>query len=208
MRRLLLTIGITATIAAILLLRFHRPPPERDVAVVQPQTAKTTVLSVGKLVDRTHVQLFLRESLADTVKEGQAVVVSGAGLRKSGYAGTVTAVADEATVQNGKTGLLAEVTLEETALDESLKPGLTATARITVKTFANVIVANDSWFLPDESSPTVLVLENGKATFRQLTILQRTDNGVLVEGLLANEKVIVKPEGICNHQKVKEKPTI
>ena len=206
MKRILLPLIVTASAVGIfLLLLFHRPVLEVDVAVIHPQPAEKTVLTAGKVTDRTHVQLFLRESLADTIQEGQPAVVNGVGFRRKNYPGTVVAVAKEATVQNGKTGLLADVLLDESQTDDSIKPGLTATVRITVEMFESVMVAEESWFLAESDTPAVYVLKDGKAVRRRVTVLEQVDGGIIVEGLSENEQVILHPQSVRDRQNVKEK---
>lgn len=206
MKRILLPLIVTASAVGIfLLLLFHRPALEVDIAVVHPRPAEKTVLTAGKVTDRTHVQLFLRESLADTIQEGQSAVVNGVGFRRKDYPGTVVAVAKEATVQNGKTGLLADVLLDESQTDDSIKPGLTATVRITVEMFESVIVAEEAWFLSESDSPAVYVLEDGKAVRRRVTAKEQVDGGVIVEGLSENERIILDPQSVRDRQNVKEK---
>lgn len=207
MKRVLYPLVIAVTVAAILLLWTQRPPTTVSTVVIHPKTAVKTVLAAGKLTDRTHLQLFLRESLADTVKAGQSVLVSGAGLRKSAYAGTVSTVAEAATVQSGKTGLAAEVLLEESTTDDSVKPGLTATARITVKIFDNAVTVEDAWLIPEAETTAVYVLENGRAVCRAVTLSEQTDSGYVAAGLFENDHVLIHPETIRAHQKIKETPS-
>ncbi len=205
MKRVLLPLVITASLTAIVLLLLCQPRQEVETVVIHPQPTEKTILAPGKLSDRTHVQLFLRESLADTVKIGQPATVSGAGLRKAAYPGTVVAIAEEATVENGKTGLAAEVFLDDTQTDDSLKPGLTTAVRLSVQSFQNVIVIDEEWLLPEEEVSAVFVLEEEQAVKRHVTIIEQTDNGLLVEGLCENEHVLVNPSAVRNPQKVREK---
>lgn len=202
MKKYLLLGVITAGVLAILACaRVARPVPVSTVTLV-PQTATKTAVCPAVVSDRTHLQAFVRESLASTVHVGQAASVSGVGFQQAALRGTVTAVADHATVQGGKTGLVAVVTLSET--DDSIKKGLSATARITVTTFEHVAVLPNEWLFSDGDETYVMVAENGKAVRKPVRAGDFVSGGVIVSGLAFGERVLTDPHAVTDHQRIKE----
>ena len=203
MKRYWILGGITAlTVIGLVLCSLKPSLPVVDVIPIAPQNAVRTELCPGVVTDNTHLQLFVREGLAPIVKAGQSVTVTGAGFVKETYTGTVTAIAKEATVKNGKTGLVATVTLNET--DDSIKKGLSAAAHLTVATYENVLVINEAWLRPDGDTWTVFVAEQGKAVRRTVTLSDTVDGGILATGIAGGERIILDPRAVHNHQAIKE----
>lgn len=200
-RYLLLGAG-TVAIAAVLLAAYFPRPTAVTAVSVTPQDAVKTVLCPGTVSDGGHIRTFVRESVATAVKPGQPVVVEGVGFAAPAYAGTVQSIADKATAQNGKVGLLAVVTLSET--DDSIKPGLTAAVRVTVATFSGATVIDEDWLHTDESGTFVLVIDGKKAVRKPVAVTNRADNGVIVSGLTPGDRLITSPADLRAGQTVSE----
>ena len=203
MKRYWILAGVTTAVLLALVIVALTKPVTVDVTTLTPQTAVKTELLPAVVVDGTHLQLFVRESLASAIRPGQPAAVSGAGLSAETYAGAVTEVADRATVKNGKTGLSGMITLDET--DDSVKPGLTATARVTVATVENALVLRDEWISEDEDGAFVLVTKDGRAARRAVVLGETVDGGTLATGVLAGEAIIVDPAAAKDGQRVRER---
>ena len=202
---------ILLSLAAVVLLVcggvwLCRPPRAVETVRLSPTTAAKTVLCPGKVIDSRHIQIFVRESLASTVHVGQTAAVGGAGFLQNSYAGTVTAVSETATVQNGKIGLAATVTLKENETDDSLKPGLSAEARITVKTYERVRVLKSTYLIADSDPPAVFTAENGKVARHTVTLGDRVDGGVIVTAGIDEQPVIIHPDAVAARNRIKETP--
>ncbi len=200
-RYLLLAAVTAAAIAALLTVYFPRPTAA-TVVTVTPQNAVKTVLCPGTVSDSEHVRVFVRESAANAVQTGQSVRVEGVGFAEPSYDGTVQSIADKATAQNGKIGLLAVVKLFST--DRSLKPGLTAAVRVTVASFADVTVIDEDCLHTDSDGTFVLVVADKKAARKPVTVGERVDNGVIVNGLTRGDRLLTAPADLRVGQAVSE----
>ena len=190
-------------VAALWGISLKKPAKTVEVVALTPQTAVRTELCPAVVTDSTHLRVFVPERLANVAKAGQAVTVSGAGFASERYTATLTSVAQEATVKNGKTGLFAVAVLSET--DSSVKKGLSATAYLTVDTFEEALVVHESWLKSDGDEWSVLLVENKKAVRRPVTLLQPVDGGVTVSGISPGAHVIKHPHDVSENQPVKER---
>lgn len=194
-----------AVIATVCCIVPKTAPQTANTVSLAPQTAVRTELCPATVTDAAHLQTFVPERLANVVKTGQSVTVSGAGFAEQQYTGTVTSVSKEATVKGGKTGLATIVTLRET--DESIKKGLSAAVYLTIATYENAIVLREAWLQHDGDGWTVFLAENGKAVRRPVTLLQPVDGGVTATGLPADAHVITNPRAVTANQPIQERVT-
>ncbi len=203
MKRYWILGSITVIAVAVLWgISLKKPTKTVEVVALTPQTAVRTELCPAVVTDNAHLQVFVPERLANVAKAEQAVTVSGAGFANDCYDATLTSIAQEATVKNGKTGLLGVVSLNKT--DSSIKKGLSATAYLTVDTFENALVVHESWLQNDDGEWSVLLVENKKAVRRPVTLLQPVDGGVTVTGISSGAHIIKNPHSVSENQSVKE----
>ncbi len=202
MKRYAILGGITVVALAVLLCLSVLLPTAVKTVTVTAQTAVKTALCPARVTDNTHLQVAIRESLAATVKPGQAVTVRGVGFRKEAYRGTVAAVDNTATTQNGKTVLFGVITLSDT--DDSLKPGLSATARITVNTVENAVVVKDPWTHSDARGTFVWTIRDGRARQTYVSLGDAVDGGTLAAELPVGTRVILSPASLSEGKRIRE----
>ena len=165
--------------------------------LVDPATVLMTIADLGHLVVETDVD----ESYATQVKVGQpaALQLAGETAVLDGHVSFVSQKVDEATG-----GL--EVKL--TADNQLQAPiGLTVTANITVDQRAAAITVPRAAIVRDASGTGVLVVLDGKAVRRDVTLIDWPAARLIVtDGLAPGDVVIGDATGIVDGQAVKVKP--
>jgi RND family efflux transporter MFP subunit len=152
--------------------------------------------------DALQVKISIYEKYLKNVQVGQKALISGVAFAKSGYSGTLTYISPSARQQTSssmsETVVDAVVTLNSDEIDESLRIGLTAKAKLYVSNSSSSLVVPYEYVQQDEENfEYVYVAENNKAVKRIITTGDELSNGFcILSGLAAGDKVIENPEDI------------
>lgn len=149
------------------------------------------------------VRLAISEDEIGSVKEEQAVFLTGKGIART-YCGKVAKIASEATVQSDAKSTV-EVDVTVTDADEALKPGFTVAAQIQTQELQNVIVIPYSCVQIDETcAEYVYRAENGRAVRQTVTLGKETESGYIVaSGLQPGDVVLQNPENLAQHARIR-----
>ncbi len=165
--------------------------------LVDPATVLMTIADLGRLVVETDVD----ESYATQVKVDQpaALQLSGETTVREGHVSFVSQKVDEATG-----GLEVKLTAD-TPLQAPI--GLTVTANITVDQRPAAITVPRAAIIRDAKGTGVLVLVDGKAMRRDVTLIDWPAARLIVTaGLTPGDVVIADATGLADGQTVKVKP--
>jgi RND family efflux transporter MFP subunit len=165
--------------------------------IVDPAMPLLTIADLDRLVVETDVD----ETHATQIRQGQpaALQLTGEAQVRPGH---VSFVSQEV---NPATGGLAVKLLAEAALSAPI--GLTVTANITVDDRAAAITVPRAALLRDGQGDAVLVVDQGVATRRPVTVIDWPAARLIVtEGLAAGEVVIADSTGLTAGQAVSVAP--
>ncbi|MPN44067.1 hypothetical protein SDC9_191628 [bioreactor metagenome] len=146
------------------------------------------------------VRISILEDNLKNIKIGQAATVNGTAFTKEGYDGTITYISPSARQQysgtSSETVVDAIVTLSEK--DDSLKPGLSAKAKIQVSDLVESIIVPYDYVMQDEENREYVYLyDNGIAVKRIIVTGREFYEGFQIEsGLSAGDRVIQNPGDI------------
>jgi RND family efflux transporter MFP subunit len=164
---------------------------------VDPATVLMTVVDMGHLIVETDVD----ESYATQIRTGQpaALQLAGETIVREGRVSFVSQKVDEAT------GGLA---VELTPVVPVLAPiGLTVTANITVEDQPAAITVPRAAILREAEETAVLVVEDGTARRRAVTVIDWPAARLIVtDGLAAGDVVIADATGLADGQTVTVAP--
>lgn len=152
--------------------------------------------------DALQVKVSIHERDLRSVKVGQTVKVSGVAFAKSSYQGTVKSISPSARTQyNGsisETVVDAVVMLAPKELDDSLRLGLTAKAKVVVSSTDQARIVPYEYVLQDENDKEfVYICENGRAVKRLITVEDELASGYQVsDGLKAGDRIITNPDAV------------
>lgn len=166
-----------------------------------------TAVSVSKpcVVISSNDQLMVRVEIGErdikNVRVGQTARIRGAAFSKEAYSGTVKSVSSTAKQPYGtatETVVEAVVSIDPSALDESLRLGLTATADIVIdEQESGLMVPYDAVLQDDRDREYVYVFADGKAQKRIIeTGWEMRDGFQVTAGLAAGEMLITEPAKI------------
>lgn len=217
---LLFTVDVEATRQALASLGGSsvsgQVPENLENEVTAPVAGVVTSLNVesGGLVDASNpcveiapdsslqVKVAIHERDLKKVKVGQAVKVSGVAFEKQTYHGVVKSIATSARQQlNGtvsETVVDAVISLQADELDESLRLGLTAKARVVVDEAQDTVVVPYGCVLQDEENREyVYRIENGAAVKQVIVTGEELTAGFQVtEGLQPGDVIASNPDVI------------
>lgn len=165
--------------------------------IVDPAMPLLTIADLDRLVVETDVD----ETHATQIRQGQpaALQLTGEAQVRPGH---VSFVSQEV---NPATGGLAVKLLAEAALSAPI--GLTVTANITVDDRADAITVPRAALLRDGQGDAVLVVDEGVARQRPVTVIEWPAARLIVtEGLAAGEVVVADATGLVDGQAVSVAP--
>ncbi|MCI8554669.1 MAG: HlyD family efflux transporter periplasmic adaptor subunit [Clostridiales bacterium] len=167
--------------------------------VVQGELTDTeNACAVISSSESLQVAIAISEKSLKKASVGQTVRVSGMAFDKESYQGVLSYIAPSARQQLSgstmETVVDAVVTLEE--LDESIRPGLSARARIVTGSKPAALVAPYEDVLQDEEgNEYVFLCQEGKAVKRVVVTGGELSQGYeILEGLQEGDRVISAPE--------------
>lgn len=146
------------------------------------------------------VTISINEKSLKKASVGQTVNVSGMAFDKDIYQGTLSYIAPSARQQlagsTTETVVDAVVTLDDDQLDDSLRPGLSAKARIVIgSTPAALVVPYEDVMQDEEGNEYVFLYQEGKAVKRMVVTGDELTSGYqILEGLQNGDQVIRAPE--------------
>ena len=161
--------------------------------IVDPATVLMTIADLGQLVVETDVD----ESYATQIKVGQpaALQLSGEGVVRAGRVSFVSQRVDETTG-----GLAVKVT-PDAALTAPI--GLTVTTNITVDDRAAAMTVPRAAIVRDGAGDAVLVILDGKAQRRVISVIDwPTARLIVTDGLAVGDVVIRDATGLVDGQAV------
>ncbi len=147
--------------------------------------------------DALQVRVYIREKELPRLKEGMAVRVSGDGLRRGRYTGTLTEISSAATVtESGGTVVEGVVELDADQLDDSMRLGLTAKAQVVVSSMEETFVIPYAALQQDEAGREfVYILKNGVPTrYAVPDGREITDGLAVMDESLRDALVVTQPE--------------
>lgn len=148
------------------------------------------------------VKVSIHEKDIKNAKVGQRAAVSGSAFSKDSYMGELTYISPSARQQYvgsiSETVVDAIITLDKDELDESLRMGLTARARLVVGSTKDALVVPYDYVLQDEAGTEyVYVYQEGRAIRRDVTAGEELSEGYLiVSGLSAGDRIVQEPASI------------
>lgn len=148
--------------------------------------------------DELELTVAVPEKHLPRVFVGQSVRITGDGFSRESYCGTVTAISSSAHTLGSETVVNAQVAFLPEEQDESLRLGLSATARFITETREHSLVIPYEALAQDEDGQEyVYVVENGCAVKRAVVTSQALDEGLLVEeGLVAGEHLVEQADAV------------
>jgi RND family efflux transporter MFP subunit len=164
---------------------------------VDPATVLMTLVDMGHLIVESDVD----ESYATQIRTGQPVAMqlSGETEVREGRVSFVSQKVDEATG-----GLAVELTPN---VPVAAPIGLTVTANITVDDLPSAITVPRAAILRETGETAVLVVEDGTARLRAVTVIDWPAAQLIVtEGLAAGDVVIVDTTGLADGQAIRVAP--
>lgn len=145
--------------------------------------------------DLSHLYINIQVSEVDInkVQKGQPVGITFDALPDKNFEGTVTDIDTVGTTSSGAVNF--NVTTEITSKDPHIKPGMTATANITVTNLANVLVIPNRAIKTINTRQIVYVMQNGSLRPVPITTgISSTDTTQLLTGnLQEGESIVLDP---------------
>lgn len=155
----------------------------------QLSSAKMPIVSISTGGTR-YVLLQIPESDIAAVKEGQNVLLTGAGFEKE-YNGVVERIADKAVSNNGEPTI--EVRVQVLEYDTDFRTGLTAEAKIEIETISNaVVIPHESVLIDEACNEYVMIYKNGKVEKQEITVKCEVHDGYVVDEGIERGDVILK----------------
>lgn len=149
---------------------------------VAPQRAVVTLVKIDPL----RIEMQIPQERFASVRVDQPVEVRVDAYPDRVFTGTVRYIS--AAVRTDTRSLIAEAVIPNT--DSALRPGLFATARISLGTQRAVVALPARAVLSDSGANRVFVVANGRVSERVVTVIDRTAQEVLIErGVTAGERV-------------------
>lgn len=144
------------------------------------------------------VRVRIREKDLPTLRTGLAASVSGDGLGEERYTGVLTEISPAARTTTGGAAVVeGVVTLDAGQSSETLRPGLTAKARIVTAVTEQGVLVPYAAVQEDAHGRYVYVLRNGRACRAALEPVAELADGVLTEDVaLSGCTVILEPERV------------
>ncbi len=191
-------------------------PEKVEEEITAPVSGVVTALDVenGGLIDASQpcveispasslqVKVAIHERDLKNVKVGQTVKVTGVAFEKPAYQGVVKSIAKSARQRISgtisETVVDAVIELREDELDDSLRLGLTAKARVVVDEEENAVVVPYDYVMEDGNQQEYVYLyENGVAVKRVIGTADELPSGFRVtEGLQPGDVIIANPDAI------------
>ncbi len=151
------------------------------------------------------VPVNISENYIGSISRGQKAEVSFNALPEKTFSGTVTKLADEASVTSGLTGkeTTVEVTVTLDSSDDELRVGYSAVCTIRLSTDEDVLVLPYDLIRSDEGGDYVFVAEKNKARKRYIKTDKEYKDGIrATEGVSQGDAVINDSEGLYDGQKI------
>lgn len=149
---------------------------------VAPQRAVVTLVKIDPL----RIEMQIPQERFSAVRVDQRVEVRVDAFPDRVFAGTVRYIS--AAVRTDTRSLIAEAVIPNP--DGALRPGLFATARVSLGTQRPAVAVPARAVLSEAGANRVFVVSNGRVSERVITIVDRTAQEVLVErGVAAGERV-------------------
>ncbi len=143
------------------------------------------------------VRIAIREKDLRVLREGMRVRISGDGLERSAYEGTLSEISCTASMNSSTPVVEAVVTPDAGVTDESFRIGLSAKATvITSVTEAGYLVPYEA-VLADEEGSYIYVLQEGVARLYRVEGAVQVPRGLLLtDADLADATIILEPEKV------------
>ena len=140
-------------------------------------------------------KITINETDISKVKEGQSVILTGAGFKGVEYTGEIEKIFPTARkIQNGfHQETIVDVSVALQNIDDIIKPGFTAKAKvITSQPKAIMIIPYECIYQDDNNKEFVQIYENGKVQTRYITTGAETIQGVEIkDGVNWDELIII-----------------
>ncbi len=163
------------------------------------------VISSGNTV---HIAVVVRERYVSRIALGQEVEISGVAFAKERYHGTVTHIASSAHQEyigtSSETVVDAVVTLREEELDDSLRAGLNARARVLVNVIEEALLVPYTCIAQDDEGNEYIYVYNEKDNTVSRVVPEfgeECEEGVLVvSGLASGARIVQEPERLSGER--------
>lgn len=159
----------------------------------------SVVISSGEALQ---VKVGVPEKGVSHIFVGQEVTLSGVAFEKEAYSGNISAISPSARTQMSGTAsetvVDTTITIDPEEVDESLRIGLSAKARITLEVSPHALVVPYEAVMQDEQGQEYVYLyQNGQAIKRVITTGTASEEGFeILEGLQNGDRVVASPEKI------------
>jgi hypothetical protein len=139
-------------------------------------------------------KVYVNEIDVSKVKPGQKVIINVDAFPKKSYSGTVTTIANIGEVLPNSDAKMFEVQIKVDGSDPALRPSMTTSNKIIIKTFDNAI------FIPTEcvqAGPDSIPFVYEKNRTKQIVVLGESNekNVIIEQGLEAGSTIyVIAPE--------------
>lgn len=155
-----------------------------------------------------HVSVNIREKHLNSVKCGQVATVSGNGLRRDSYKGTLKEISSVVSNTNGS-AVQGRVDLENGQVDDSFRLGLSAKVKLDVVLEEHGIVVPYNAVVEEDNNTFIYIAQGNKAIRREIQCVVQLQDGVMVDDLsLEGVVVITQPQAGISGQPVNVRPEV
>lgn len=141
------------------------------------------------------VRIAIREKDLRVLREGMSVKLSGDGLERSSYSGTLTEISGTASAHSSATVVEGVVSPDVGQTDASFRLGLSAKATVITSVVEEGYLIPYEAVLADEQGSYIYLLQNGKARLYRVEGAEQVARGLLLtDASLADASVILQPE--------------
>jgi multidrug efflux pump subunit AcrA (membrane-fusion protein) len=151
-------------------------------------------------LDSVYAELAVPEREQTSLRTGQAVAITVDALPGAQFAGTIAEIQPTATVSSRS--FIVKVRVRNA--QGVLRPGMFARGTITIAVRPNVLQVPDTAVLATSGKPIVFVVQDGRASRREVTLGERQNGRVeITGGLTGGEQVVVSgAAGVTDAQSV------
>jgi HlyD family secretion protein len=155
-------------------------------------------------MDRTEIYVETDENNLRKLRTGQNALVAAPAYQDRPFCAVLTQIGPDVDHKRGVVGLR----LQPEALPDFVRPDMTMDVNIEVARFSNVWSLPLSSILEQEGLAHVLVVENGNAVSKKVTLLGKSGDWAALEGLAESSRVVIRATEIKAGQKVREREVL